>query len=213
MQVKLRNIKSGEVEIVYFPLEKPDDFPFDKWVIIDLVRPNEEEFEESDVRYASLIYNIEPDKLPGKGEKDSSKELHLFLKMWDREVGCKTIRQGYWQTLSPSVWISLINAIGNWDKAEEVWTEALETGVEFKDYKALGEYYLEKYRERFEQCDDSELESFFRACIEDEGFLNVEDYGRGKARDSHNGYWASDLGCWIDCSESDAWKYWVEYGE
>lgn len=213
MQVKLRNVKSGEVGTAYFPLERPDDFSFDTWQVVDLVRPGEEEFEESDIRYASLIYNIEPDKLPGKGEKESSEELHLFLKMWDREVGCQTFRQGYWWKLSPSVWISLINVIGDWGKAYNVWECAEKTGVECNNYKDLGYYYLEKYRVRFDRCDDFELKSFFHACIHDEGFLNVEEYGRRIADNPQNGYWASDLKCWVDCSESDEWKYWVEYGE
>jgi hypothetical protein len=78
--------------------------------------------------------------------------------------------------------------------------------------KAL-EYYLEKYQRRFDRCDDFELGSFFHACIHDEGFLNVEEYGRRIANNPQNGYWASDLGCWVDCSESNVWKYWVEYGE
>lgn len=85
MQVRLRNVKSGEVEIVCFPIcfpQRADDFPFNDWQVVDLVRPDEEEFEESDIRYASLIYDIEPDKLPGKGDKDSSKELHSFLLVW-----------------------------------------------------------------------------------------------------------------------------------
>ena len=213
MQVKLRNFKSGEVEIVYFPLERPDDFPFDKWVIVDLVRPNEEEFEESDIRYASLIYDIEPDKLPGKGEKDSSRELHSFLKKWDESVRFKTFNDGDWLTLEPGVWISLINVTNDWYKAYDIWERAEETGVERNNYKDLGEYYLEKYRKRFDGSYDFELESFFYACLHDEGFLNVEEYGRRIADNPQNGYWASDLKCWVDCSESNAWKYWVEYGE
>lgn len=213
MQVKLRNVKSGEIGTAFFPLERPDDFSFDTWQVVDLVRPGEEEFEESDIRYASLIYDVEPDKLPGKGEKDSSKELHSFLKMWDREVGCKTFRQGYWHTLSLSVWISLINVTNDWYKAYDIWVNAKETGVERNNYKDLGYYYLEKYRERFDGSDDFELGSFFHACIHDEGFLDVEEYGRRIADNPQNGYWASDLKCWVDCSESDEWKYWVEYGE
>lgn len=103
--------------------------------------------------------------------------------------------------------------MNDWGKADEVWMDALETGVELNDYKALGEYYLEKYRERFDRSDDFELGSFFHVCIHDEGFLDVEEYGRRIANNPANGYWASDLKCWVDCSESDAWKYWVEYGE
>lgn len=213
MQVKLRNIKTGEVAVAYFPLENPEAFKFEDMSVVDLVRPYEQWFEESDIRCAPLIYGIKPDKLPGKGAKDSSKELHLFLKMWDREVGCKTFKDGYWKTLYPRGWISLINITGDWEKACEIWEDALETGVELNDYKALGEYHLEKYQEEFDQCGDFELGSFFSACIHDEGFLNVEEYGRRVANNPANGYWASDLECWVDCSGSDSWKYWIEYGE
>lgn len=40
MRVRLHNVKTDEIETAYFPLEKPDVFPFDKWVIVDLVRPD-----------------------------------------------------------------------------------------------------------------------------------------------------------------------------
>ncbi|MBQ7802979.1 hypothetical protein IJ380_03960 [Candidatus Saccharibacteria bacterium] len=216
MQVKLRNVKSGEVEIVCFPIcfpQRADDFPFDDWEVVDLVRPNEEEFEESDIRCASFIYDIEPDKLPGKGEKDSSKELHLFLSRWEDSVVLRDLIDGKWSVRNPRVWVSLLNETNDWHKAFLFYRYAKETGVERNDYKDLGEYYLEKYRERFDRSDDFELGSFFHVCIHDEGFLNVEEYGRRIANNPQNGYWASDLKCWVDCSESDEWKYWVEYGE
>lgn len=124
MQVRLRNVKAGETEVVYFPLERPEDFSFDDWEVVDLVRPDEEGFEKSDIRCASLIYEIEPDKLPGKGEKESSKELHLFLKEWDESVGLKTFNDGYWLTLGPGVWISLINVTNDWRKVYDIWEHA-----------------------------------------------------------------------------------------
>ena len=212
MQVRLRNIKSSEIGTAFFPLERPDDFSFDTWQVVDLVRPGEEEFEESDIRCASLIYDIEPDKLPGKGEKESSKELHLFLKKWDESVGLKTFNDGYWVTLGPGVWISLINVTNDWRKAYHVWERAELTWVKLNDFKGLGEYYLEKYQRRFDRCDDFELGSFFDACIHVEGLFDVESYGRMVAID-RNGFWCQRLGLWVDCSESDEWKYWVEYGE
>ena len=213
MQVKLRNVKSGEIGTAFFPLERPDDFSFDTWQVVDLVRPGEEEFEESDIRCASLIYDIEPDKLPGKGEKDSSEELHLFLKDWKYSLGTSSFVKGRWRAFAPRVYISLINVTGYWRRAAEICREVDQTGIEPGNYRKLGEYYLEKYRYKFSCEDNFELESFFRACIEDEGFLNVEEYGRRIADNPQNGYWASDLKCWVDCSESDEWKYWVEYGE
>lgn len=213
MQVKLHNVKTKKIEIAYFPLERPEVFSFDDWEIVDLVRPDEEGFEESDIRYASLIYDIEPDKLPGKGEEDSSAELHSFLLKWSGTVGLQNFKNGRWVTHVPRVWTSLINAMNDWRAALMVWVNAEETGVERNNYKDLGEYYLEKYRKRFDGSDDFELGSFFHACIHDEGFLDVEEYGRRIANNPQNGYWASDLKCWVDCSGSDAWKYWVEYGE
>ncbi len=80
MQVKLRNVKTKRIEIAYFPLERPEVFSFDDWEVVDLVRPDEEGFEESDIRYASLIYDIEPDKLPGKGERKIRRRscIHFF---------------------------------------------------------------------------------------------------------------------------------------
>lgn len=213
MQVRLLNVKSGEIGTAFFPLERPDDFSFDTWQVVDLVRPGEEEFEESDIRCASLIYDIEPDKLPGKGEKDSSKELHLFLSEWNNTVGLYDLIDGKWDVRAPRVWISLINVTNDWYKAYDIWERAEETGVERNNYKDLGYYYLEKYRVRFDRSDEFELGNFFHACIHDEGFLDVEEYGRRIADNPQNGYWAADLKCWVDCSESDAWEYWVEYGE
>ena len=210
MQVKLRNVKTDETEIAYFPLDGADGFPFDDWEVVDLVRPDEEGFEESDIRCASLIYDVEPDKLPGKGENESSKELHWFLKKWDESVGLKTFNDGYWVTLGPGVWISLINVTNDWRKAYDVWERAELTWVKLNDYKGLGEYDLEKYQNRFD--DDFELGSFFNACLRVEGLFDVESYGRMVANE-RNGFWCQRLGLWIDCAASDAWEYWGEYGE
>jgi len=106
MQVKLRNVKTDEVEIVCFPIcfpQRADDFPFDDWEVVDLVRPNEEEFEESDIRCASFIYDLKPDRLPGKGEKDSSKELHLFLSRWEDSVVLRDLIDVKWSVHNPRV--------------------------------------------------------------------------------------------------------------
>ena len=212
MQVKLRNVKTKGIEIAYFPLERPEVFSFDDWEVVDLVRPDEEGFEESDIRYASLIYDIEPDKLPGKGEKDSSQELHSFLFKWNKNVGLYDLIDGKWNVRAPRVWVSLINWTNDWRNAYAIWKDAEETWVELDDFKGLSEYYLEKFQERFDANADYELGSFFYACLHDEGFLNVEEYGRRIANTPRNGYWASDLKCWVDCSKSDAWEFWVEYG-
>ncbi len=139
--------------------------------------------------------------------------MHSFLLKWSGTVGLQNFKNGRWVTHVPRIWTSLINAMNDWRAALMVWVNAKETGVKLNDYKELGEYYLGKYRERFDRSDDFELGSFFHACIRDEGFLNVEECGRRIANNPQNGYWASDLKCWVDCSESDEWKYWVEYGE